>query len=91
MKNFLFILLIWNIIVMFIYGIDKLKAKRGTRRVRESTLITCAFAFGGWGGMFGMILFNHKTSKMKFRLLVPLAVILCSAAYWFIYNYMPIM
>ena len=75
MNNYLIILLAWNIIVMLTYGIDKVKAKRGTRRIREATLLLIAFLFGGIGAMFGMILFNHKTSKIKFRILVPLAVV----------------
>ena len=28
--------------------------------------------FGGAGALFGMVVFNHKTSKMKFRIFVPL-------------------
>ena len=34
---------------------------------------------GGIGAMFGMVLFNHKTSKTKFRLLVPLYAVLSIA------------
>ena len=74
MKSCLIILLAWNIIVMFTYGIDKMKAKRGTRRIREATLLLIAFLLGGIGAIFGMVLFNHKTSKIKFRICVPLAV-----------------
>ena len=61
---------------MLTYGIDKIKAKRGTRRISEASLLLIAFLFGGLGAMFGMILFNHKTSKIKFRVLVPLAVVI---------------
>lgn len=75
MNNYLIILLIWNIIVMLTYGIDKIKAKRGARRISEATLLLIAVLSGGFGAMFGMILFNHKTSKIKFRILVPLAVV----------------
>lgn len=76
MKSYLIILLAWNIIVMFTYGIDKIKAKRGTRRIREATLLLIAFLLGGIGAIFGMVLFNHKTSKIKFRIFVPLAVVI---------------
>ena len=72
----LIIFLIWNIIVALIYGIDKMLAKAHKRRIRELTLLLCAFAMGGLGAMFGMVLFNHKTSKMKFRIFVPLAIII---------------
>ena len=75
MRNYLIILLIWNIIVMFVYGVDKIQAKRGARRISERTLLLCSFLLGGYGAMFGMILFNHKTSKIEFRILVPIAVV----------------
>ena len=32
--------------------------------------------FGGIGAMFGMVVFNHKTSKIKFRILIPIIAIL---------------
>ena len=76
MNNNVIMLLIWNTIVMLVYAVDKMQAKAGGRRIRETTLLVIAFCFGGIGAMFGMILFNHKTSKIKFRILVPLAAIL---------------
>ncbi len=80
MGNYVIILLVWNIIVMLIYGTDKIKAKRGSKRISEKALLLCAFLLGGCGAMLGMILFNHKTSKMKFRLLIPLFVVVEIAA-----------
>ncbi len=83
MHTYLLVFLVWNGIVMLIYGADKMKAKRGARRIREASLLSCSFMLGGLGAMFGMILFNHKTAKIKFRLLVPLAFIVSIAAvYW---------
>lgn len=72
-------LIAWNLIVMFLYGEDKLKARHQKWRTSEAALLWSAFLMGGAGAIFGMILFNHKTSKMKFRLLVPLAVLINSA------------
>ena len=87
MSNFINVLLVWNIIVMLLYGIDKLKAKKSRRRIKETTLILCAFLLGGWGAIFGMVLFNHKTSKMKFRILVPVSVVAgIVLLYYFIKN-----
>ncbi len=68
--------ILWNMLVFFLYGIDKLKAKNKLIRIPEGILIIFAFLFGGIGAMFGMVVFNHKTSKMKFRILVPLSVVL---------------
>lgn len=72
--------------MFFLYGIDKILAKRGARRIRETTLIFPAFLLGGMGAMFGMVVFNHKTSKTKFRILVPLFVVLNVVIIWCIYN-----
>ena len=69
------LLFIWNITVMLMYGIDKFNAKRNRRRISEATLLASTFLLGGIGAMFGMVLFNHKTSKMRFRILVPIATI----------------
>ena len=66
-------LLIWNVVVMLIYGFDKLMAKLAKHRISEATLLICAFLFGCYGAVLGMILFNHKTSKMKFRIIVPVS------------------
>lgn len=73
-------ILIWNIIVTIVYGTDKILAKAGARRISESTLLLCAFMLGGVGAIFGMILFNHKTSKIKFRILVPLSAVIVAVA-----------
>jgi len=70
------VLLIWNIFVFFLYGLDKLKAKRGTSRISEATLLWCAFVMGSVGALLGKGLFNHKTQKKKFNILLPIAFIL---------------
>ena len=79
MDSFVLPLLVWNIFVMLIYGIDKFQAKTGGRRISEKTLLLCTFLLGGWGAMFGMVTFNHKTSKMKFRILVPVSAVVTTA------------
>ena len=69
------ILLVWNIVVMLLYGTDKILAKAHRRRISEFSLLLSAFLLGGAGAMFGMVFFNHKTSKLKFRIFVPVAAI----------------
>ncbi len=81
------VLAIWNFFVMLFYALDKSRAIRGVRRIRESTLLILAFFMGGIGAMFGMILFNHKTSKIRFRILVPLfGLMTCSAHFFMMYE-----
>jgi len=59
-------------------------------RISESALVLLAFLLGGAGAMFGMILFNHKTSKPKFRFLVPLAIIVNLIIIWYLRHRMGI-
>ena len=65
-----------NLIAFFLYGIDKAKAKRGHWRIPERTLILLAFFGGAAGAWIGMLLFRHKTQHAKFRILVPIALLL---------------
>lgn len=67
----------WNLLVMLIYGIDKLFARLKKRRIRESVLIGISILLGGIGALLGMLFFNHKTNKPKFWVIV-----LISAAIW---------
>jgi len=84
MDRFIIVFLAWNVIVMLIYGIDKFLAITNKRRISEKTLLLCAFLLGSFGAMFGMVLFNHKTSKSVFRYFVPTAVIITLAAIYYI-------
>lgn len=69
-------LLVWNLIVLLLYGIDKWKSKKGKWRISEKTLLFTAFFMGGIGAFFGMIIYRHKTKHWKFKILVPLFAIL---------------
>ncbi len=71
----IYILLI-NIIAFVMYGIDKSKAKHGKWRIPEATLIGVAALGGSLGALLGMLVWHHKTKKWKFRILVPVFLIL---------------
>ncbi len=60
-----------NIITLAVYGVDKRSAQAGKRRVSESLLIAFSACFGAVGAFIGMKVFHHKTRKPKFRILVP--------------------
>lgn len=65
-----------NIIAFVAFGVDKYKARKGMWRIKESTLLLLA-AVGGAGGAFaGMRVFRHKTRHAKFRILVPLLLVI---------------
>lgn len=70
----------WNITVFAIYGIDKYRAKKNRWRISEQTLILLALLMGGFGALVGMRWFRHKTKNMKFKILIPLSVLINCAA-----------
>jgi uncharacterized membrane protein YsdA (DUF1294 family) len=72
--------IVWNIVTFSLYAIDKAKAKKNQWRISEATLIICAFLMGGIGALLGMHILRHKTQHIKFKLLVPIAVIVNIAA-----------
>jgi uncharacterized membrane protein YsdA (DUF1294 family) len=63
-------------------GCDKWKASRSLWRVPEFSLLLLAL-LGGWpGGLLGMNVFKHKTSKRSFQFKYALAVIPFAAEVW---------
>ena len=75
-KNYACVLVVVSIIALIAYRNDKRRAIRHKWRIPELTLLLLAFSGGGTGSFLGMLLFHHKTRKWKFRLLVPLFMIL---------------
>lgn len=64
-----------NIVAFVLYGVDKHKAIQHQWRIPEATLILFAWIGGAAGALLGMNVFHHKTQKAKFRILVPLALV----------------
>jgi uncharacterized membrane protein YsdA (DUF1294 family) len=60
-------LLVLNLAVMLLYRHDKVRARKGGRRVPESTLLWAALA-APFGAACGMRAFHHKTRHRKFLL-----------------------
>lgn len=76
-----------NAVALILYGIDKLLAKTGKRRISEKALLISTALLASPGALIGMVVFNHKTSKPKFRYGVP-TLLLAHAAlgYWISYS-----
>ncbi|EHS52866.1 protein of unknown function DUF1294 [Rhizobium sp. PDO1-076] len=70
---------LYNVVVFCIYAFDKISAREGGWRVRESTLIFLAVTGGGTGAFLCQRLLRHKTRKPPFRLLLPCLFVLQSA------------
>ena len=76
MKSILLLLIAVNRVSCALYGLDKVKAKRGLWRIRESTLLLVAALGGSLGALLGMELFRHKTKHWTFKILIPLFLLL---------------
>lgn len=72
MSNYNSLIIIWNIMTFIIYGIDKYKAIKEQYRISERTLILIALLGGGIGALFAKQIFRHKTSHLKFQILLPI-------------------
>ena len=55
---------------------DKSKAIKHKRRIRESTLLGLSFFGGAAGGLLGMCVFRHKTRKPYFLYGLPLMLLI---------------
>ena len=85
MKTILLLLVAVNLVSFSLYGLDKLKAKKGLWRIRESTLLLIAALGGSVGALLGMEVFRHKTKHWQFKVLVPVFFILHLAlAVWLV-------
>ena len=82
----IYYLLVINAVAFFVYGIDKLKARKGRWRISEATLLLLAIVGGSVGAWLGMKVWHHKTMHLKFKYGLPailllqlaLAVYLCT-------------
>ena len=75
LKNIVIYLVIVNIIGFLAMYLDKQKAKKGSWRIQEKTLMMLTALGGGIGTLTGMYVFRHKTKKLKFTIGVPVIII----------------
>jgi len=76
MNALLYYLIVINIVTFFVYGIDKWKAKQGSWRISEATLLILAVIGGSIGALLGMKVWHHKTMHKKFHYGVPAILII---------------
>jgi len=69
-------LFVINIVVLVVYGGDKLFAKLDKWRVPEKVLLLLALLGGSVGALLAMQIFRHKTRHFKFRYGVPVILLL---------------
>ena len=84
----LYYLIVINIVTFQVYGIDKWrstsgrllptgrkKAKHGSWRISEATLLILAIIGGSIGALLGMKVWRHKTQHKKFKYGLPLILL----------------
>ena len=74
-ETLLYYLIVINVIAFLMYGMDKWKAKRGSWRISEATLLLMAVAGGSIGALLGMNVWHHKTMHKKFKYGLPLILL----------------
>ena len=80
-------LILINILAVFLYGIDKYRAKRRKWRIPESSLLMSAVFGGAFGAYLGMKLFHHKTKHWYFGVTVTVSLIAWTAiVFWIVYQ-----
>ena len=72
---FPYYLIFINIVTFLVYGIDKWKAKQGSWRISEATLLMLAVIGGTIGALLGMQVWRHKTMHKKFKYGLPLILL----------------
>lgn len=74
MKTILIYFAVINIAAFVLFGVDKWKAKHGSWRITEATLLDLALFGGSIGAYLGMKTFHHKTQHKKFKYGIPLII-----------------
>lgn len=72
----IFYMIMINVISFILYGIDKRRAVKNQWRISESNLLAVAFIGGSLGALLGIFIFHHKTRHFKFKILIPLFLII---------------
>lgn len=76
LNAYLIYIAVASALTLLLYGADKLFAKTGARRIPERTLFFSSFIGGALGGLFGMLIFRHKTRKPRFFAINIVALVL---------------
>ena len=66
--------------------IDKKKAIKREWRISEKALFISAICFGAYGAWIGMNCFHHKTKHLKFRVFIPLLIMIESLILFQMYS-----
>lgn len=74
------VIFLMSVIAFFTYRADKIKARKGQWRIKESVLLGLGVFGGAVGALLGMQVFRHKTKHWYFWAVNILALLLHIAA-----------
>lgn len=69
-------LMLINVITFAVFALDKYNAKTDAWRISERTLFSFAIVGGSVGALLAMIACRHKTRKPKFKIGIPVILLL---------------
>ena len=75
-KNAISYYVVMNSAAFIAFFTDKKFAEHKMGRIPEDILLGLAAAGGAFGGFLSMLIFRHKSKKLRFRLLLPLFIVL---------------
>ena len=78
---FLGYVLLINLLLFILMGMDKRAAKRKKWRIPERRLLTLGIIGGGIGGILGMLVFHHKTHRIYFTICYVVNIICWGIAF----------
>ena len=78
---FLGYVLLINLLLFLLMGMDKRAARRNKWRIPERRLLTLGLIGGGFGGILGMLVFHHKTHRVYFTICYVVNIICWGIAF----------
>lgn len=79
MKYYLILISVMSVITLILYRLDKVKAKKNKRRIRETVLLFFGLFGGAAGALLGMYLFHHKIRRWYFWVINFLGLVIQTA------------
>ena len=73
-------LILISLISVIVTVADKVKAKKGSQRVPEATLMLLSVLGGSFAMLITMIIIRHKTKHPKFMVGIPVIILLQAVA-----------
>lgn len=85
-RVFAYYLIGLNALTFVLYGLDKWKSRHGRWRIPEAVLLWLAVLGGAPAALMAMTLFRHKTQHNKFRIGVPIILLVQIAVAMYLFS-----